>query len=65
MTPLEQLYINRQTTEAAIAALVAKGANATPTDLALLRAYRRSLMSINAQIVILENTPEPEEEPPF
>jgi hypothetical protein len=65
MTPLEQLYAQRQTIEAQIATIVAKGANATPTDLALLRAYRRGLMSVNAQIVILEQTPEDTEDVPF
>lgn len=57
MTPLEQLYVQRQQLEAQIANLVAKGPNATASELALLKAYRRQLQSVNAQIIILENEP--------
>lgn len=54
---LEALYAQRQSLEAAIAAIVGKGANATATDLAMLKAYRRSLQAVNAQIIVFVNTP--------
>lgn len=64
MTPeLITLYTQRQSLESQIAAIVVKGEAATVTERAMLKVYRRNLQSVNAQIIVLVNTPsEPQEE---
>jgi len=57
MTPLEQLLIQRYQLQAQIGALVGLGAGISLSEAALLKAYRRQLQSMNAQIIILENEP--------
>lgn len=65
MTPLETLYAQRQNYEAQIAAIAAKGPNASPTELAMARMWKRGLLSVNAQIVILEQEAEQGSDIPF
>jgi hypothetical protein len=56
------LLAQREILLAQIAATVAKGSSANVAEVALLKAHRRMLMNINAQVVTLQNTP-PEVEP--
>jgi hypothetical protein len=61
---MASLILKRETLLGQIAIIVAKGDTANAAEIALLKAYRRMLQSTNAQIVILQNTPEePEPEP--
>lgn len=62
---LEALLAQRAQLVAQIETLVNLGASRTPLQNSFLRMYRSSLMGLNGQILILEQTPEPEEEPPF
>jgi len=64
MTPeLEALMAQRAALVNQIANIMAMGASASASDLALLKAYRRQFQSVTAQIVILVNTPPPDEIP--
>lgn len=54
---LEAKLAQRVILEAQINAYAQLGNLATPAQAALLKAYRRMLLALNAQIVILEATP--------
>lgn len=63
MTPLEILNARRDVLLGQIAVIVNKGPSASDSEKALLKMYRRQLMSVNEQIIVLVNTPPPEPEP--
>ncbi len=66
MTPeLEAALAQKAIIENNIAAMLAKPQPLSPTDSAMLKAYKRQLMAINAQIIILETPPLPPVEIPF
>lgn len=66
MTPeLEAALAQKAIIENNIAQLAAKPQPLNATDAAMLKVYKRQLMQINAQIVILETPPLPPEEIPF
>lgn len=63
MTPIEQLQAQRDALLVQIAAIDDLGTNATPSQLSLRKMFKRQVLSINAQIIVLVNTPVPEEPP--